>query len=579
RQTVAVREEAAAPAVPPSGAGDVVVASGGARGVTASSLIALAATTQCRLVLLGRTPLEAEDPAFAAAADDASLKRLLLEQARSRGEAVKPAEVGRRARRIQAGREIRAALEAVSAAGGEARYEAVDVSDAAALSATLDAVRSSWGPIAAIVHGAGVLADKFLADKSDDDFAHVFDTKVLGLDALLRAEASDPLKVLCCFSSVAGRAGNAGQSDYAMANEVLNKVCAAERARRGPNFVAKSIGWGPWEGGMVTPALKAHFESMGVPLIPIEGGAKAFVQELMTPARGFDGIETVAGASPDAWRGGALAADEATFTAFVDAERFAFLDGHRVQGKVVVPVVLVLEWFAQAAQAFASHFLTPPMRFVRCEDVKVLKGLVLENFESSTHRFVITAKKVSNGDGATLGLELRNADGHPCYRASAFLAEESPTAFEAPVLELPTLDLPSFEGRIYGDVLFHGDQFQVIRGGARVGNEGAEAQMIGARTMGWSGSGWQSDPALLDGGLQLALLWSAKRLGGHALPTSVDAFTLHRRGLPQGGARVQLVAREADGDRGVCDVTFSDESGPIAELRGVTTHVLPGSRS
>ena len=136
-------------------------------------------------------------------------------------------------------------------------------------------VRAQWGPITGIVHGAGVLADKRLAEKSGDDFRHVFGTKIGGLRSLLAATANDPLAVICLFSSVAARTGNAGQADYAMANEVLNRV-AHELARQRSGCVVKSIGWGPWAGGMVTPLLKAKFDELGVPLIPLASGARAF---------------------------------------------------------------------------------------------------------------------------------------------------------------------------------------------------------------------------------------------------------------------------------------------------------------
>ena len=43
--------------------------------------------------------------------------------------------------------------------------------------------------------------------------------------------------------------------------------CLPSARREGCAVV--SIGWGPWDGGMVTPALAAHFKSMGVPLVPL----------------------------------------------------------------------------------------------------------------------------------------------------------------------------------------------------------------------------------------------------------------------------------------------------------------------
>ena len=57
------------------------------------------------------------------------------------------------------------------------------------------------------------------------------------------------------FSSSTGRFGRIGQVDYAVANEVLNKI-ADQQAESRPDCRVLSLNWGPWDGGMVTPALK-----------------------------------------------------------------------------------------------------------------------------------------------------------------------------------------------------------------------------------------------------------------------------------------------------------------------------------
>ena len=155
-------------------AGDVIIASGGARGVTATTLIKLAETVNVKLALFGRTAL-ADEPAACAGIDD-GLKRALLDAARSTGTKVTPAELGKQTSRILAAREIRATLSTIQAAGSEAAYYAVDIRNADSIGEALSTIRGAWGPINGIVHGAGVLADKLIADKTEAEWERVFQT-------------------------------------------------------------------------------------------------------------------------------------------------------------------------------------------------------------------------------------------------------------------------------------------------------------------------------------------------------------------------------------------------------------------
>ena len=302
RVTMASTRTAVEPGALPIDHRDVIVVSGGGRGVTAATMIELASASKATFVLLGRSALTSEPTAAAGIADDAGLKRALLETAKATGAAITPGELSSNVSKILANREIQATVAAIQAAGARATYRSVDITSTDAVVEELSNIRAEFGPITGLVHGAGVLADKLIADKTNEQFDRVFNTKVAGLRVLLDATAADPLKLLCLFSSVAARTGNNGQSDYAMANEVLNKVAAAERRRRGDTCVVKSLGWGPWEGGMVSPGLKAHFLSMGIELIPLDAGAKTLVAEIASPQR--DDVEIVLGGGvlPDSSR-------------------------------------------------------------------------------------------------------------------------------------------------------------------------------------------------------------------------------------------------------------------------------------
>ncbi|MEL7028005.1 MAG: KR domain-containing protein, partial [Pseudomonadota bacterium] len=125
-----------------------------------------------------------------------------------------------------------------------------------------------------------VLADKYIEEKTPEQFAHVFETKVDGFGRLLAATADDPLRFIVAFTSVAAQFGNVGQTDYAAANEVLNKVCQAEAYRRKGACLVRAINWGAWEGGMVSPELARHMKELDFKLIPLDGGA-AYLREVL----------------------------------------------------------------------------------------------------------------------------------------------------------------------------------------------------------------------------------------------------------------------------------------------------------
>jgi KR domain-containing protein len=257
----------------------VIVVSGGARGVTAAALASIG-KYRPRLALLGRTELREEPEEMRSAVSDADLRRALLEQAKASGQAPQPKALARQAKMILDCRAIRQNVARLEAAGAEVSYRAVDVREAVAVKAAIDDIRQHWGPIRGIVHGAGVLADALLASQTDEQFDQVFRTKVDGLRHLLLATRDDPIELLLFFSSVAGRFGNSGQAAYAMANEVLSAVAAGERGRRGPRCLVRSLAWGPWAGGMVTPALGRLFEKAGVRLLALEDGAATFGREV-----------------------------------------------------------------------------------------------------------------------------------------------------------------------------------------------------------------------------------------------------------------------------------------------------------
>ncbi|MEU2023670.1 SDR family NAD(P)-dependent oxidoreductase [Streptomyces sp. NPDC016469] len=536
----------------------VLVVTGGARGVTAAALLDLAGAHRPRIALLGRTDPDAEPDGLGGATDEQALTRLLARRADAAGTDASPARIAARAREILAAREVRATLAALEAAGSPVRYVRVDVRDGDALAAALREVRDTWGPVTGLVHGAGVLADRRIADKSDEQAELVMSTKVDGLRVLLAATADDPLDTIVLFSSVAAVFGNPGQCDYAMANEVLNQVASAEQARR-PGCLVRCVAWGPWQGGMVTPSLAAHFGRSGVPLIPPARGAAAFTAEVAGPA-GEPRVVLVAGDDPAAV---APAGGSSRAQVLVRADSLPQLADHAPADVPVLPVAMALNWFAGAGAAWLP---APGPLVVR--ELRVYRTCALPDLAGGGHRLTLLGSRGAPGAPSGLEAELRGEDGPAYCRAVLDIGDGRPAAdtWAAPESLKPLGAAGPYEGT----ALFHGPRFHTLRAVRGVSEDGAEALVAGLHGLDWAGAHWALDAAAVDGALQLALLWAEVALGAETLPMAVAECRVHRRGPVDGDVRCVVRGRKAHATGARCDAALIDaDGGVLLELTGV----------
>jgi NAD(P)-dependent dehydrogenase (short-subunit alcohol dehydrogenase family) len=269
---------------------------GGASGITAATLHAIAAAGST-VVVVGRSSIAADEPEeLRAQRDAAAVRSWMLAQALAGQQSPTPAEVEARVRAVLHRRSIRDNLARLRAAGARVEYQAVDVRDHAAFSALIESVYERHGRIDAVIHGAGVIEDKLIEDKTRDSFDRVFDTKVDAAYTLLQALRPRGLRFVALFSSTAGRFGNRGQADYAAANEVLNRIAWAMQ-ERWPSTRVVAINWGPWAGtGMASEAINNRFIEQGILPIPVAAGSAFAAAEM--GAAGAGAVEVVAGHGP-----------------------------------------------------------------------------------------------------------------------------------------------------------------------------------------------------------------------------------------------------------------------------------------
>jgi len=520
--------------------GGVLLVSGGGRGVTAVCALGLAERHGLKLAFVGRTDLQDDTVLQSLKSTAPEIIADLMETAQKTGAALSLSDARHAAARLLARREIAETLEAAKSRGIEAHYFMTDVRDAARLNAIAHDVRARIGPIIGLIRGAGVLADKRIADLDAAQFRYVFEAKVAGVEALLAATQADDLQIVALFSSIAARAGNAGQAAYAAANAVLNGVAVREAARRGEGCAVRAFGWGPWDGGMVDAALKRHFERAGVGVIGIHDGAVFFATEAVKI-----GAPVIVAAAPAVAQRTPLRLEWQVSTRALPPLR-----DHVVQGRIVLPVAVVLERILRAARGVA------PTRdaTVVVRDLQVLSGVTIAADDETPVHLSVAFDAREAGYGVTI----RDAAQRPRYRATVEWSEQEVTA--AP-LERPAPWRVAIDAA-YAGPLFHGPQFAALA----ALEEGGGARLKSLVDLGWPAEAWAMDPAAVDGGLQLGLLWAHGDKRPLMLPQKITSFT--QVGTAAAGAplRCRLAARPVSDKRVDFDLVFETLGGDVVAV-------------
>ena len=505
--------------------GSVVLVSGGGRGITAQCVIRMAERAKCKFILLGRTSITEPLPAWAAEVDnEADLKRRIMEDLIAKGEKPLPARVQKLFKSIEARKEIRETLAAVEHAGGHAEYVSADITDGQALKEKLADPIFRLGNVNGIIHGAGNLADKLIEKKTVQDFDTVYDPKVTGLQNLLTCVPGSQLDFLVLFSSIVGFFGNVGQTDYAIANEILNKS-AHLLQRKYPECRVISINWGPWEAGMVTPELKRVFEERGVEIIPVESGARLLMQELMPQDVHF--VQVVVG-TPPALPTEKSSAELKTYQIHrkLTLEANPFLYDHRIGEFPVLPATCAATWAIHSIEQ-----LYPGYFFIHMANYRVLKGIVFD--QNLADDYVLDIKETSKSPEGEIEFKAliwsKNPRGRMIYHYTleVKLGKRVPPA---PVLPIQIADESKvIPGQLLYEngTLFHGPAFQGVRRVLDV-NPGelimeCVLPKIDAATQGQFPV-ITGNPFVYDTIVQGVLIWAQYVYHSPCLPSRVDFF-------------------------------------------------------
>ncbi len=610
RWTVGLQEQTAADGQPGMvlDNNSVFLITGAAGSIVSAITADLAAASGGTFYLLDLVPKpDPDNPDLKRFVDNKeNLKRDLFARIQNRGERATPALVEKELASLERAQAAQSAIDAVRAAGGTPHYFSVNLADAEAVSKVIDQVRQRTGRIDVLLHAAGVERSHSLPDKDPREFDLVFNVKADGFFNLLRAIGEMPLGATVAFSSIAGRFGNVGQTDYSSANDLLCKITSSFRTTR-PATRGIAIDWTAWGGiGMATRgSIPKIMELAGIDMLPPEAGIPLIRRELTAGAtRGeivigqrlgvllnewdaAGGLDTAA--AETAWRSSApigpmvgKIASTSLYNGYViettlDPKIQPFLHDHQIDGTPVLPGVMGVEAFAEAALC-----LLPGWHVEAIEDVNFLAPFKF--YRSEPRTLNVEALVHEQPDGVLADCRLVGRRPLPNQTepqtTTHFTARVRLAKQPAPTLTAPKLGTPIghlVEAADIYRLYFHGPAYQVIE----------RAWWDGHRIIGLLANRLPDNhrpselptlmaPRLIELCFQTAGVWEMGVQGRMGLPQHIHRVSVLRAPELAEGRLYAVVTPHAE--QASFDAEVVDTKGNIyVSLSGYRTIALPGA--
>ena len=521
------------------GPADVLLVTGGGKGIAAECALALARETGVRLVLLGRS------------------------------QAVN--------------------LDRMQAAGVQVRYIAADVTDAAAIAAAFHEIEGSLGPVTAILHGAGINTPCLLASLDEAAFQATLAPKLQGLRSLLRAANPERLRLLIAFGSIIARTGLEGEADYAVANEWLARSVDCWRTDH-PHCRCLTIDWSVWSGLGMGQRLGRieELERRGITPITPEEGVRIFKTLLVSDSSAASVVVTGRYGDPPTLR---CERPKLPFARFLERPRVyysgveliadaelstqsdPYLKDHVFQGTPLLPAVIGLEAMAQVAGALAEAGFgaSQPPDF---EDVRFSRPVQIPDGASVTVRLAALVRAPG-----VVEVVLRSSE--TAFQVDHFHAvcrfETEERDLSGAGLQPGTSALAIDPVRdLYGSILFQSGRFRRLRAYQRLRATECIAEIASNDSGDWFARYLPATLVLGDPGARDAFVHCVQACIPHAtvLPVGVERIAFAAPGKT-GPRFVHARERSANGGLLVYDLDVTDADGALVERwEGLQLRVL-----
>ncbi|MFG3407985.1 SDR family NAD(P)-dependent oxidoreductase [Streptomyces sp. NPDC048142] len=524
---------------------DVLLVTGGGKGITAECALAIARQTGVKLAVIGRS-----DPAL-----DEDLATNL--------------------RRMQD-------------SGATVRYAAADVTDPVRTAAAITRLTAELGPVTAVLHGAGRNEPASLTGLGIDDFHTTFAPKVDGLRTVLDTVGEKNLKLLVSFGSIIGRSGLRGEAHYATANEWLADL-TENVARDNPNCRARCMEWSVWSGIGMGEKLSV-VESLsreGITPVSPDQGVEILLRLISDPdapvvtviSGRTEGITTVRRDLPPLpllrFTGSPLVryhGVELVTEAELNSGTDLYLPDHLLDGNMLMPAVIGIEAMVQVASAVTGRNDIPVI-----EGAQFLRPIVVPPAGTTRIRIAATVTDTDTVDVAIHTQDTGFAAEH--FRARLLYhpttIPQGPPDQTRPDVPQAPLD-PAAD--LYGNILFQGGRFHRLRRFHRASARHVDADVTVTGPAGWFAGFLPETLLLADPGMRDALMHGNQVCVPDAtlLPSGIERLHPMAAGdsLPP-EVRYCATERHHDGDTYVYDIAVRTPDGTVVERwEGLTLHAV-----
>ena len=514
-------------------ADDVLLVTGGGKGIAAESAFHLARLSGCRLALMGRS-----DPA--------------------------------------ADKELASNLDRFTQAGVVFRYVAADLTDGDSVRRAFQSLQTEFGSITAVLHGAGNNHPKRLEEITTVDLDQVLAPKFAGLLNLLDNVQPDKLRLLLTFGSIIARTGLHGEAHYGLANEWT--TLALEKWHEAhPQCRCLNLEWSVW-GGI----------GMGQRL----GVLDSLIRQGITPLPLDDAIERLK--TMIAWKEAPSAAIitgrfgnlptlkfhqsalpllrflehprlylpeiELIVDANLSEDSDAYVTEHTFQGERLFPAVMGMEAMAQTAKALEQTDCVPSFR-----NLHFARPIIIPRHQSVTIRIAALRRRPGVVSAvircSNTGFQVDHFSGECGFEESQIETVGSPAA------RMADQDIPLDPSRdLYGSVLFQSGRFSRVEAYQLLRSDLSIARLSRPKQGQWFARHLSPELVLGNAASRDAALHSIQACIPHKtiLPVGVDRIATGT-GWTRDVAHVHATERSCDGDNLVYDLRIENADGKICE--------------